>query len=275
MIKHQKMITTILLVTSSIFAQNNGITKDLFKLHKNDNQFKLIFDTDTFALNQNWLIPPAELEEYQGMNTSAFEFDSIVTSFKINDNLTGLNLSSYDILAEGSAQSASGKDVFLILHSNGTISSGEISLGLTKSRSRSEGAFYSATTHFVLADVDSNGSIDIGVIKEEIYYNRETVQDSIEGEWEQIEGPFFKQEPVEWYQFNQNRWNKSNFAILPDNVDDLPLIGLHFSPVDYVGHLQWNSYDPKAWSSENTDTINIYNPSYRTYMIENQVIHMP
>ncbi len=264
-----------LLLISTLVGQNNGITENQFTLHKSDNQFKLVFDSDTFSLNTEWLIPTNEYREYQGMSTSAFGYDNSVTTFVINDNLTGLHLSSYEILTEGSAQSSTGKDVFLILKSDGTITFGGISLGITKSRARSEGSFYASTSHFIISDINSDGSIDIGVIREKYYVNREVISDSIDGESIQVQGPYFKQEPIDWYLFSTNKWVKSNSEGVLDTVYDLPLIGLKFSPVDYVAHLRWNSYDPRQWDTESTDTTAIYNPSYRTYIIENQVIHMP
>jgi len=272
--KHCQIVPVILLSAMTLFAADNQVNQDQFKLRKLGSQFNLVSESDTISLNTEWLIPSDEYEEYQGMYTSAFEYDSTVTSFRINTNLTGLHLSSYEILSEGSASASSGKDIFLILNSNGSVSNGGISLGITKDRVRSEG-FQATATHFVLGDIDANGSTDIGVIAEEIYFNREVVTDSIEGEREVRRGPFFKQEPIVWYQFNRSSWSKSNTSTMPEEVEDLPLIGIQFSPVDFVGHLQWNNYNPQRWGTENDIASDLYNPHYRQYIIDNQVTHMP
>lgn len=109
-----------------------------------------------------------ELEEEDAL-VSSTNFDEAVTAFPIGDGRLGLHVSSYEIQKEGSAGAATGRDVFLVfdpqvkrLHPGGLL------VGITKERARYMGLFIAVAHRFLLGDINDDGLMDIGVIREEI-----------------------------------------------------------------------------------------------------------
>ena len=110
-------------------------------------QFKLLTQSRSFALEfvsngkakqvpipRDWLVLPekAKAEEYNYV--SSFLYRSQVTSFPIGNGKIGLQLSSYSIQAEGSAQAAAGRDIFVTLDpGSSTVFNGGIERGVTRS----------------------------------------------------------------------------------------------------------------------------------------------
>ena len=99
---------------------------------------------------------------------------------------------------------------------------------------------------YFLADVDGDGMTDIGVVKEELecFPSRDQKRDV-----DFVDGPFYKQEPVAWFVFNKNSWKfePSWSGRFPTHYQELPLIGIEKTPVDYVGCGLWKTCDRAKW----------------------------
>ena len=125
--------------------------------------------TKQVAIPRDWLIPPQDEKDDESYYVTSFHYDKGVSSFPIGNGRMGLHFSSYEIQAEGSAQGAAGRDVFLIFDpKTSAVSRGGIERGITKERIRSQGCFEASMEHYFLADVDGDGLTDIGVVKEEL-----------------------------------------------------------------------------------------------------------
>ena len=205
-----------------------------FKIFRNQHDYSLQYGKNVqLVIPLEWLIPPDEIEEDEQCYVSSFHYDKSVTSFKIGDGRIGLHLSSYKIQKEGSAQSAAGRDVFLVFEPERIkLHPGGLKLGVTKSRVRVGGCF-SATFHFfVIGDINRDGLIDIGVTKEEL--KCEWVYDE---EKDGISGPFYEQLPICWYVYMGAHWKyEPGFdGKYPSKGHlRLPLIDLAKSPIDFV-----------------------------------------
>jgi hypothetical protein len=241
------------------------IATDRFSLATEGKGFFLIPAEATPAqrlpIPREWLITPKEeKEEVEGPVPTA-KFDSHVTSFPIGNGSIGLHLSSYDIMSEGSMQGAAGRDVFLI-YNPGThaVTKGLTGLGITKDRYRSFGCFTAHMTHFLIADVDRDGRVDIGAVKEEIHCL---------GPDETAQPPVYEQQRILWYLYTPSGWTPEPDLAesLPSHYTELPLIGMDLSPVDFVGQLTWNSPNPKDWA-----TPPQYEPAYRRTLIESKPV---
>jgi hypothetical protein len=197
-------------------------------------QLKLLSDSSGFSLQitegdtlrqlsitASWLIP--EEDEEKGY-VSGFNYDEVLTAFKLGRGLTGIQLSSYEILKGGSAQAAAGRDVFLVYDGQeNQLYPGIINLGITKDRVRSAGTFYATNNIFLLADINDDGFKDIGIIKEDLEFSPPNQT--------------YNRYPPEWYLFNKNCWiheADSSGIFPPQEIIKLPLIGLSKSPVDFI-----------------------------------------
>ena len=235
--------------TSSRDSQNPNISSGQFTLLTRPKGFVLQVgsngETGQVAIPRDWLIPPAEEKDEEPNYVSSFHYNKEVTSFPVGNGRTGLHMSSYAIDAEGSAQAAAGRDVFLIFDpASWAVSRGGIIRGLTKQRVRSQGCFAASAERYFLADIDGDGLTDIGVAKEELQ--------CVEKEERGVDvtvGPFFQQYPVAWYVFKENGWKLEPGLLgkLPEHYNELPLIGLDRSPVDVVGCRQWKTCDRTKW----------------------------
>ncbi len=166
-------------------------------------QLKLLPDSSRFSLQiiehdkqkqlsipTIWLIP--EEDEEKGY-VSGLNYDETLTTFRIGGGLTGIQISSYEIQKEGSAQAAAGRDVFLVYNGQeNRLYPGIIDLGITKDRVRSAGTFYATNNIFLLADINYDGFKDIGIIKEDLQFSPLSQS--------------YNRYPPEWYLFKKNRW---------------------------------------------------------------------
>ncbi|MBI4680995.1 MAG: hypothetical protein HY753_07280 [Nitrospirae bacterium] len=186
-----------------------------------------------------WLYPAKEkeVEEDQGAYVSSFKYLEDVTSFLIDKELLGLHIDSWDSMTSGhgSASAGAGRDIFLVYNSKtNRIYPGVIDLGITKDRVRSMGCFFATFHNFVLGDVNDDGLTDIGVKLEKIWceegYDEKKQVDT-------ISAPYYKEYPIEWYVFRENRWEKApqfNGVQPKMAIQKMPMIGLSKSPVDFV-----------------------------------------
>ena len=208
---------------------------------------------------REWLIPAQEEKDEEDAPVSSFRYDPQVTSFAIGNGEIGIRLSSYDMMREGSLQAAEGRDVFLIFDpAAGKVRPGHVDFGITKERYHAERCWYATMTHFLISDKNQDGLTDLGVIKEEIRCPKG------EDVWE---GDSYEQHPLHWYLYSADGWKREEYdSGWPDTYAELPLVGITLSPVDFVGHGLWNSYDPANWK-----TPPHYLPSYRKEMIANEL----
>lgn len=243
-------------------AQNpNVISADRFRLLIDGERFFLQLTsgakTQPLAIPRDWLIAPEEEkeEEEEELVLSSFRFDHHVTSFPIGNGEIGIQLSSYDMMKEGSMQAAVGRDVFLIYDpTTSKLRPGRMNLGITKERSFGEGCWHARMVHFIVADVNQDGRADIGTINEEIRCP----------EGRQLwEGDSYEQHPLHWYLYTADGWKlEEDDSGWPDSYAELPLIGIEISPVDFVGQILWRSADPFSWKSPPR-----YLPTYRKRLI--------
>jgi len=249
-------------------AANWVISTDRFQLVHEKRQFFLVStsvkEPQRIHVPREWLIPPQD-EKDEGVDptVSSFRYDRKVTSFPIGDGKTGIQLSSYDIMPAGSLSGAAGRDVFLIYDpATGALSPGHVDLGITKERYHEDGCFSAKMTHFLISDVDQDGLVDIGIIKEEIRCP--------EGD-DSLEREFYEQHEVHWYLYTPDGWKrKAEESGWPDHYSELPLIGIEKSPVDFVGQVLWRSSDPSAWKYPPP-----YLPAYRKRLIASEVGKTP
>jgi hypothetical protein len=213
------------------------------------------------AVPRAWLIPPAQEEDDSMKLASSFKYGKRITSFAIGNGNIGLHLSSFDLMTEGSAQAAAGRDVFLVYDPrSASVEKGLADLGVTKSRGRDAACFSAQSAHFLLADVNRDGFNDIGLVKEVIEC-RDVRSDLNE---HKPSKPLYSQQPVRWYVFRSGRWRPDPAlrGKLPKEITALPLIGMVLNPVDYVAHGLWKSRDPAKWDSRSSEPVP-YLPPYR------------
>ena len=213
------------------------------------------------AVPRAWLIPPAQEKDDSMKWVSSFKYDKRITSFAIGNGKIGLHLSSFELMTEGSAQAAAGRDVFLVYDPRSSaVERGLADLGVTKARERDGRCFSARSAHFLLADVNRDGFNDIGLVKEVI-----ECRDVPSGRNEyKPSKPLYSQQPVRWYVFRSGRWRPDpGFrGKLPKEFTALPLIGMELNPVDYVAHGLWKSHDPAKWDSRSSGPVP-YLPPYR------------
>lgn len=237
--------------------QKPVFSTDQFKLLTRPRDFALQFvskgKTKQIAVPREWLIPPQEeKEEEEGAYVSSFNFGRQVTSFPIGNGKIGLHVSSFAVQTQGSAQAAAGRDVFLLFDpGSSALFRGGIERGTTKERVRYIGCFSAKAERYYLADVDGDGLTDIGVVQEEL----ECLQSKKRQDVDMIVGPFYRQESVAWYVFKGNAWKlePSFSGKFPEHYQELPLIGIDRSPVDYVGCNLFKTCDRAKWPKGETD----------------------
>lgn len=167
--KYTTSFLSIVLGGTLCLSQNSiqGPQKPVFST----DQFKLLTRRRDFALQfvsngkgkqipvpRDWLVPPDEEKAEEGNYVSSLLYGKQVTSFPIGNGKIGLQLSSYEIQKEGSAQAAAGRDVFLIFDpASSMVFRGGIERGITKERVRSQGCFAAKADNYYLADVNGDG----------------------------------------------------------------------------------------------------------------------
>src|SRR5579859_330498 len=241
----------ILLAPTVCLAQtstlNPTFSTDQFSLLTKANKFALQFSSNgkrrQIAIPREWLVPPDEEKEEIGNYVSSFGYDPPITSFAIGNGQIGLHLSSYDVTREGTSHAAAGRDVFLLFDPQSlAVSNGGIQRGVTKWRVRSEGCISAAAEHYLLGDVNGDGLMDIGVVKEEIECV-DKVNQAEDKEWRE---PHYKQYSIDWYVLRGNTWqlDTSYSGKIPGVINELPLIGSASSDVNEVPLAMWRSFDP-------------------------------
>lgn len=273
-------ITNLVLLSSVIVLINWG-----YALNRAEKEYQII-DTTRFILKSNednfelvdklvnksvhifrkLLVNPINQEKEKEFLVSTFNYSEIVNSFDIGNGFIGIHVSSFTITSEGSSQSAVGRDVFLIydpIKSN--ILNGKLDFSITKERVRFMGCMSAKTVHFIISDINHDGFIDVGCIKEALQCTEYFDSDK---DIDIISGPVFIQDVVEWYIFRDSRWFKDiSYSNILGNYIDLPLIDIKLTPVDFFGFMKWYTYDPKNWLTKGE--VKFY-PQYRKKLISRE-----
>jgi len=146
---------------------------------------------------KSWLVPASPAEPGY---VSPFKYDPRVTAFPVGDGRTGLHLSSYDVNDRGSAAAAAGTDVFLLYDpKRSSARPGLIRLGVTKQRVKAMGCLRAEASHFLLADVDGDGLVDVGRIREEI-------RCAVDEEGRRVVPQQYVQDAARWYRMAERGW---------------------------------------------------------------------
>jgi hypothetical protein len=182
-----------------------------------------------------------ELEEEYAL-VSSTNFDEAATAFPIGDGRLGLHFSSYEIQKEGSAGAAAGRDVFLVfdpqvkcLHPGGLLA------GITKERARYMGQFFALAHRFFLGDIDDDGLMDIGVMREEIkpIGPHRDIPSKVEYEKDEMRWFVYTQGPrVSYGRRDHWKYDPALDGKRPaTDMVKLPLIGIGKTPVAFVEEL--------------------------------------
>ncbi len=252
----------------TLIQAGTEIRSDLFSLKPTSQGFSLHSTLGgqrrELAFERDWLIPPDEEEEEEFAYVSSFEYSHSVNSFPVGNGSFGLHVSSFEAMApgSGSAMAVAGRDVFLIFDpEKNTVMPGIVNLGITKDRVRSLEGFAAVSHHFLIADINQDGLVDVGIIREvlasELHYDEKREVDV-------VSGPFYKQFPVKWYVFEELGWlYESGYDGRLDFVfEELPLIEISLLPIDFAAHVTWNTYDSRLWASSGSSPP-AFIPEYR------------
>ncbi|MEZ4413893.1 MAG: hypothetical protein R2910_12970 [Gemmatimonadales bacterium] len=156
-------------------------------------------------------------------------FDTRVSAVAVDRDRVLLHLQSYEIMGEGSAAGAVGRDVFLVLSlATGRITRLDAGPALTHGRNRGAGCWTAWDTSYRVADVNGDGVRDLGVIRRELTC---TPPDD-----EAVSPPTCRVHPVEWWVSSGNGgWTRQPAfdGMLPSDLLVLPS-HLTVQPVDFV-----------------------------------------
>ena len=256
-----------------------AVSTQEFTLQRNGHNFSLqrlplAAKYPLISIPREWLVPADNLEDEEDSSpVDPFNYDGHVTSFPIGDGEIGLRISSFDAMTEGSMAAAAGRDVFLIYDPKlGKLRAGGFDLGITKERYRVDGCFRAQMAHLLIADVNQDGLVDIGVVKEEIWCpeigeDEDDVSETQVAEHKKlpseltniVETHLYQQHIAVWYVYTSEGWKLDpEHTGLPETFSELPLVGIVLSPVDFVGELLWRSLNPKSWMDRP-----LYVPTYR------------
>lgn len=210
---------------------------------------------ERYPIDRGMLVPSDE-----SAYVSFSGYEERVAVFPIGNGQFGLRLSSYDLQREGSAQTAAGRDLVLILDPESrAVRRGLVDLGVTHWRSRAAGCWHAEMSHFLLADIDGDGLIDIGRVREDLY--------CIEAQRPDVDawiGPFYRQHEWSWYVYRMRGWRESSDhrGRLVETYTELPPPA-ESGPVDYVALRLWGTYDPRRWRRQPSVPLPLFVPEYR------------
>jgi len=251
------LVSAICILSDPAHGQPIAIDTSRFTLQFSESRCWLQdkLEKDSIDVDINFFILQDNELEDEKAYVSSTNYSTKTNSFEIGNGLVGIQIVSYDFMKEGSAQAGAGRDLFVIYNpAKKNIYDKILEFGITKQRHRYIGCLFAKTSHFILADIDHNGLLDIGRIKEELKCD-ESYQ------------TYFVQDSVEWHTFVDNDWNPGAANNLPDDYKDLPLINLKMNPIDVFGFNKWQSFDPKDWQRK---TEVHYYPAYRLGLIKEE-----
>lgn len=197
-----------------------------FSLLREEGAFWLVVNggRERLAVPVEWILKPDEAVRENEGHVSTMAFDRRVQEFAVGNGLMGLRASSYEI-SGGSAAVAAGRDIILAFDpKSGKLADGGVRLGITKRRHRANGAVFATAHRWYAQDINSDGLIDIGTVREEA-----ACRDG---------RPSFRSDRVRWHVFQDGRWVHrpalDGHSPQSSRSAELPLLGLVKSPVDYV-----------------------------------------
>ncbi len=208
-----------------------AVILERFTLATEGGQFVLLDGDARVSIPRAWLVP--DTRDPLDIYVSSVEYDRTVHGFVVSEDTIGLHVSSYAIQPSGSAQAAAGRDVFLIYKpASASLYLGLGSLGVTKWRLREDNCFAAGYTRFVVADIDGDARIDIGVQRDEVKCPREIVEDmEVTGE------PVEIHHRVQWHVFEGQGWRHDpahDGVLASKGYRELPAIHLVESPLTFV-----------------------------------------
>jgi hypothetical protein len=182
-----------------------------------------------------WLMPRAEVDAEKDNYVSSFRFGPDAAAIPIGRGFIAFHLASYEMMKEGSAAAAAGRDVFFLLDpTTHTLRPAGPNLGLTRERQRADGCFRALNHRFFLADVDEDGMLDLGALREELVCRLEESRENPGDSYSR--GPFDCPQPVRWHVFADGQWAAApkHDGFAPAAPRELPLLGITRSPVDFL-----------------------------------------
>ncbi len=207
-----------------------GFDSERFRLLRGDDGWRLeSADGLRVAVPAEWLAPPEAVAADEHAYVSSLAWEEEVTAFAAGGGRLALHLSSYAIQEQGSAAAASGRDLVLLLDPrDGTLHRG-LDLGDAKGRVRLGGCFMAFSHRLEVGDVGCDRLLDLAVTEERI--------DCVEEEPGGIDHPVHRVGPRRWYLQEGDAWvpRPELDGRLPcAGLQEVPLVGLDFGPVEYV-----------------------------------------
>ena len=265
----RSLLTVALLALGVAFeaCTRDSVQADRFRLRTKPSEFALQDlagdTTRPIVFPREWLVPPGAESEEREYAVSSFAFDSQVTAFPIGNGQLGIHLASYVVNEAAALIAAVDRDAFLVydpaVHA---IRPGLVGLGWTGERGQLADCRDARSSHFLLADINGDGLVDLG-----------RVQESLACDWKvdrPVGHPWYEQSPAWWYVMHAGRWERDPTydGRLPERYTELPLLGISSTPVDFVATILWKTYDPAKWDSRGKPPPHL--PGYRKRLIEQE-----
>ncbi len=210
-----------------------GFDAASYELIKDKTGYRLVAPgREPIAVPRAWLEPEEVRKQEEETYVTALEWGRPVTAFALGDGRVGLHLASYTVAAEGSAQAAAGRDLFLIHDPGANRLRLGLDLGETKGRVRVDGCFAAWYHRIQLGDVDCDGRLDLGVVEERI----DCTDDENEEETPYLV-PFLRTGTLDWFVLGDEGWRARPGLAgrLPCfGMREFPPLGAALSPVDWV-----------------------------------------
>jgi hypothetical protein len=201
-------------------------TSTRFSLLREEGALWLVVDggRERLAVPAGWILSPDEEARENDGYVSTIAFERQVQEFAVGNGSIALRASSYET-SGGAANAAAGRDVFLVFDPGGRkVAEGSLRLGVTKRRLRANGVPYATTHRLYAQDIDGDGLVDIGTVREQASCH--------------AGHPTFTSDRVRWHVFRDGRWihDRARDGTPPrsSRAAELPLLGLVKSPVDYL-----------------------------------------
>jgi len=179
---------------------------------------------ERYRVPQEWILSAEEAAREREAIVSSTAFGSDVQEFALGNDLIALRISSYAI-ADGSAQAAAGRDVFLVFDDGPrkALLDGGLRLGITRSRVRDGGQWRATSVRFYVGGGRAGTTTALGVLKEQVRCGPR--------------GPEFNAARMQWYELRDRRWVRAEarrYEPESSTRRELPLVDLHKSPVQFV-----------------------------------------
>jgi hypothetical protein len=196
-----------------------------------------------------------ESDQFEGATTF---FGRRAAAFAVGDGKVGIHL--YGLKEYEEADEVRGNDSFLagcdllLVYDPASSAVGlGRDFGISQSRGRNGQCHGAWSTHFLLGDVNGDGLVDVGVVREKI--SCQITDDS-----SALPTHEYHQSRVEWQVYKSDRWHGApTLHLIPEPTLQLPLLDAVMLPVDVVAdRLRWPR-DSRAWPPRQKRFV----PAYR------------